>query len=408
MQKTTNLRSSEAHMTNDLPKGFRAGAAAANFKKAGRDDLGLIVSDRPCMLAGMFTQNLFKAAPVLVCQEILGTWGTARAVLANAGQANACTGEEGLNNCRATQKMVAEATGLEAREILPVSTGVIGAHLKMNLWREAVPALVQSLGSRDAEGFTRAFMTTDAFPKFASREVTLSGGVARLTVMAKGAGMICPNMATMLCVALTDADVERAPWQAMFGRAVNKTFNRVSVDGDTSTNDTILGLANGASGVAARAEADLAPLEEALTAILATVSHMLVMDGEGASKVIHITVRGARDDRDAELAARSVGHSQLVKTAIYGGDANWGRIVTAVGYSGARFDPARVGLRLCGVERFRLGRPVNDDQEERLAELLKARDVEVEIDLGAGPGGYTFQASDLGHEYVTLNSDYRS
>lgn len=395
-------------MIDDLPKGFKAGAAAANFKKAGRDDLGLIISDRPCVLAGMFTQNLLKAAPVLVCREILDTFGTARAVLANSGQANACTGEEGLDNCRATQEMAAEATGLEAQEILPISTGVVGAHLKMDLWRKAVPALAQSLGSRDAEGFTRAFMTTDAFPKFAMREVTLSGGTVRLTVMAKGAGMICPNMATMLCVALTDAAVEREPWQAMFGRAVDKTFNRVSVDGDTSTNDTILGLANGASGVAARDEADLALLEEALTAILGTVSHMLVMDGEGASKVIHISVRGARNDADAELVARSVGHSQLVKTAIYGGDANWGRIVTAVGYSGASFDPAKVGLHLCGVERFRLGRPVNDDQEEKLAELLKAKDIAVDINLGDGPGSYTFQASDLGHEYVTLNSDYRS
>ncbi len=395
-------------MIDDLPTGFKAGTAAANFKKAGRDDLGLIVSDRPCVLAGMFTQNLFKAAPVLVCQEILNTRGTARAVLANSGQANACTGEEGLDNCRTTQEMAAEATGLEAQEILPISTGVVGAHLKMDRWRKAVPALAQSLGSRDAEGFTRAFMTTDAFPKFAMREVTLSGGTVRLTVMAKGAGMICPNMATMLCVALTDAAVEREPWQAMFGRAVDKTFNRVSVDGDTSTNDTILGLANGASGVAARDEADLALLEEALTAILGTVSHMLVMDGEGASKVIHISVRGARNDADAELVARSVGHSQLVKTAIYGGDANWGRIVTAVGYSGASFDPAKVGLHLCGVERFRLGRPVNDDQEGTLAELLKARDIAVDINLGDGPGNYTFQASDLGHEYVTLNSDYRS
>ena len=395
-------------MIDDLPTGFKAGTAAANFKKAGRDDLGLIVSDRPCVLAGMFTQNLFKAAPVLVCQEILNTRGTARAVLAKSGQANACTGEEGLDNCRTTQEMAAEATGLEAQEILPISTGVVGAHLKMDLWRKAVPALAQSLGSRDAEGFTRAFMTTDAFPKFAMREVTLSGGTVRLTVMAKGAGMICPNMATMLCVALTDAAVEREPWQAMFGRAVDKTFNRVSVDGDTSTNDTILGLANGASGVAARDEADLALLEEALTAILGTVSHMLVMDGEGASKVIHISVRGARNDADAELVARSVGHSQLVKTAIYGGDANWGRIVTAVGYSGASFDPAKVGLHLCGVERFRLGRPVNDDQEGTLAELLKARDIAVDINLGDGPGSYTFQASDLGHEYVTLNSDYRS
>lgn len=304
--------------------------------------------------------------------------------------------------------MTAEAVGLAPQEILPLSTGVVGARLKMDLWRKAIPALAQSLGSRDAEGFTRAFMTTDAFPKFAMRELKLSGGTVRLTVMAKGAGMICPNMATMLCVALTDAAVAREPWQAMFGRAVEKTFNRVSVDGDTSTNDTILGLANGASGVTVGDERDLTLLEDALTAILGTVAHMLVMDGEGASKVIHISVTGAADNADAERVARSVGHSQLVKTAIYGGDANWGRIVTAVGYSGARFDPAQVGLRLCGVERFRRGQPVNDDQEEVLAELLKAKDVTVEISLGEGTGEYAFQTSDLGHAYVTLNSDYRS
>ena len=395
-------------MQDDLPKGFRAGAAAACFKKAGRDDLGIIVSDTTAVLAGMFTQNLFKAAPVLVCQEILATRGTARAVLANSGQANACTGDEGLANCRATQAMIAGLTGLESDEILPLSTGVVGAHLKMDLWLEAVPSLVKNIGTRDAEGFTRAFMTTDAFPKFSMREVTLAGGTVRLTVMAKGAGMICPNMATMLCVALTDAKVEREPWQTMFGRAVEKTFNRVSVDGDTSTNDTILGLANGASGVVAQSAADLALLEEALTDILGTVSHMLVMDGEGASKVIHITVTGAASDDEARTVARSVGHSQLVKTAIYGGDANWGRIVTAVGNSGAKFEPAKVSMKLCGIERFRLGCPVNEDKEDARAELLKAKDVQVEIDLGGGTGFYNFQASDLGHEYVSLNSDYRS
>ena len=182
----------------------------------------------------------------------------------------------------------------------------------------------------------------------------------------------------------------------------------MSVDGDTSTNDTILGLANGASGVVAQSEADLALLEDALTDILGTVSHMLVMDGEGASKVIHITVTGAGSDEDARTVARSVGHSQLVKTAIYGGDANWGRIVTAVGYSGAKFDPTKVSMKLCGIERFRKGCPVNEDQEDALAQLLKAKDVQVEIDLGGGTVCYNFQASDLGHEYVSLNSDYRS
>ncbi|MDO5484606.1 MAG: bifunctional glutamate N-acetyltransferase/amino-acid acetyltransferase ArgJ [Desulfovibrionaceae bacterium] len=393
---------------DDLPRGFRAGAAAACFRKAGRDDLGLIVSERECVLAGMFTQNLFRAAPVQICQEILAKYGTARAVLANSGQANACTGEEGLANCRETQRMAAQLTGLEPHEILPLSTGVIGPQLKMDLWRATMPALVESLGSRDAEGFTRAFMTTDAFPKFAMREVPLSGGTVRLTVMAKGAGMICPNMATMLCVALTDAAVERTAWQAMFARGVEQTFNRVSVDGDTSTNDTILGLANGASGVTAAGAADLALLEEALTAILGNVAHMLVKDGEGARKVIHITVTGAPSEADARTVARSVGHSQLVKTAIYGGDANWGRIVTAVGYSGVSVEPGKVSLRLCGIERFRNGQPVNDHMEAELTEALGAQDIPVDICLGDGPGAYTFQASDLGHEYVSLNAEYRS
>jgi len=395
-------------MINDLPKGFKAGAAAASFRKPGRDDLGLIVSERNCVLAGMFTKNLFKAAPVQICQEILTQYGMARAVLANAGQANACTGEEGLANRRETQRMAAELTGLQPHEILPLSTGVIGPQLKMDLWRSALPTLAASLGSRDAEGFTRAFMTTDAFPKFAMHEVGLAGGTVRLTVMAKGAGMICPNMATMLCVALTDAEVERTAWQDMFARGVEKTFNRVSVDGDTSTNDTILGLANGASGVKAAGHADLALLEEALTHILGNVAYMLVKDGEGARKVIHITVTGAATEADARTVARSVGHSQLVKTAIYGGDANWGRIITAVGYSGVQVDPAGVSLKLCGIERFRQGQPVNDHMEDELTEALKADNVPVEICLGDGMGSYTFQASDLGHEYVSLNADYRS
>ena len=220
--------------------------------------------------------------------------------------------------------------------------------------------------------------------------------------MAKGAGMICPNMATMLAVMLTDADVDRETWQAMFARAVDKTFNRVSVDGDTSTNDTILGLANGASGIRAEGE-DAALLEKGLTDILGQISYMLVKDGEGASKVMHITVSGAASDEDACRIARTVGHSQLVKTAIY-----WGRIVAAVGRSGAQVDPSRVRLVLCGIERFRDGQPVNGDKEAELSELLKATDIPVEIHMRLGDGCYDLRASDLGHEYVSLNADYRS
>ena len=395
-------------MKSDLPQGFRAGAAAAGFKKPGRNDIGLIVSDRPAVMAALFTTNAFKAAPVQVGQEILSRYGTARAVLANSGQANACTGREGLENCRETQRLVAEAVGVQPHEIVPLSTGVIGAQLKMDLWRAAVPALAESLGTQDAEGFTRAFMTTDAFPKFVTRQVRLSGGEVRLAGMAKGAGMICPNMATMLSVVLTDAAVEREAWQDMFARAVAKTFNRVTVDGDTSTNDTVLGLANGASGVSAAAEQDARQLEDALTDVLGRLAHMLVKDGEGATKVMHISVCGAPSDADAEQVARTVAHSQLVKTAIYGQDANWGRIVAAVGRSGVAIDPDAVRLTLCGVERFRDGQPVNDHLEEQLAELLKGKDIEVGIELGDGPGVAAVHASDLSHDYVSLNADYRS
>ena len=395
-------------MNTDLPRGFRAGTAAAGFKAPGRTDVGLIVSDRTAAMAALFTTNAFKAAPVQVSQEILAQYGTARAVLANSGQANACTGSEGLANCRETQRLVAEAVGLEPHEIVPLSTGVIGAQLKMDLWRAAIPELARSLGSDDAEAFTRAFMTTDAFPKFVTRQVHLSGGLVRLAGLAKGAGMICPNMATMLSVVLTDAAVSREAWQGMFARSVEKTFNRVSVDGDTSTNDTVLGLANGASGVSAASEQDARLLEDALAEVLGRLAYMLVKDGEGATKVMHISVCGAASDADAEQVARTVAHSQLVKTAIYGQDANWGRIVAAVGRSGVPIDPQAVRLTLCGIERFRDGQPVNDDMEEQLAELLKGKDIEVGIELGDGPGVYAVHASDLSHDYVSLNADYRS
>ena len=394
-------------MEKDLPKGFRASSAQAGFKAPNRYDLGLIVSDRPAQVAALFTTNVFCAAPVQVCREVVRERGVARAVVANSGQANACTGEEGLANCRETRRLVAEITGIAPEEVLTLSTGVIGAQLRMDRWRAAMPELKANLGTRDAEGFTRAFMTTDAFPKYAVREVTLSGGTVRLSGMAKGAGMICPNMATMLSVVLCDAEVEGAVWQAMFDRAVNATFNRVSVDGDTSTNDTVLGLANGASGVTASGD-DAATLETALTDILGQLAYMLVKDGEGATKVMHIRVEGAASDAEAETIARTVGHSQLVKTAIYGKDANWGRIVAAVGRSGATVKPDALVLTLCGIERFRNGQPVNDDAEDRLYELLQGNDVDIHISLGVGQGAYTLLASDLSHDYVTLNSDYRS
>jgi len=399
-----------------LPKGFRLAAANADFrgKKLDRNDLSLAYSDVPAVAAGVFTTNLFKAAPVLVSQAHIADSGKSgiRAVLFNSGQANACTGEQGMENCRRTLEMVSTALQnagetIFPAEILPASTGVIGAQMDMNRWEAAVPELAASLGRVDVEGLARAMMTTDAFPKMSGRELKLSGGTVRLAGVAKGAGMICPNMATMLSLVMCDAGVEPDAWRAMFRRAVNATFNRVSVDGDTSTNDSLFGLANGASGVHALPE-ELPVLEKALTEVLGELAYLLVKDGEGATKVIHIHVTGAPTDEDAEKVARTVGHSQLVKTAMFGRDPNWGRIVAAVGRSGADIEPMDLRVRLCGVELFRNGRPTDLDFDALLEVPLRDVDLPLDIVLGSGPGESRLLVSDLSHDYVSLNSDYRS
>ncbi len=400
----------ESNMT-PAPKGFSFATASAGFKTPGRQDMALAVSETPAEACGVFTTNLFKAAPVLVAQDILAASGRVRAVLVNTGQANACTGEEGLANCRETLELVGRVAGLNPAEILPASTGVIGAQLKMDLWRAAAPQLGENIGRMNVQDFARAIMTTDSFPKYAHARIDRGGESVTVTGVAKGAGMICPNMATTLAMVFCDAEVSPDDWRNILLRAVQLTFNCVTVDGDTSTNDCILALANGASGV--KAGPDLLPaLEAAVTEVLWKLAYMLVQDGEGATKVIHIAVKGALNDKDAEQSARTVGHSQLVKTAMYGKDANWGRIVAALGRSGVSFAPDAVTVSLGGIEIFREGRPVpesgTDALEAALADALRERDVKMDISLGSGPGSYTLLASDLTHEYVSINADYRS
>ncbi len=398
-----------------VPKGFYLATACAGFKRSGKADLSLIVSKPQAVAAGVFTTNLFKAAPVVVSQQIIAQHAAASAIVINTGQANACTGNEGLANCNTTQKLIASAlqqsslqVDVTAENVLPASTGVIGAQLKMDLWQQAVPGLVQNLGNASVEDVASAMMTTDSFPKFAGARVVLSGGDVQLAGMAKGAGMICPNMATMISVVMCDAAIDAGVWQAMFSRAVEQTFNRATVDGDTSTNDTVFGLANGASGIEASNSADLQELEAALVSILGKLAYMLVEDGEGATKVMHIHVHGAKSAADAELAARTVGHSPLVKTAMYGKDANWGRIVAALGRSGANFAPQDVRVSLCGIELFANEQPTSIDFDTLLKEPLEKRDLHLDITLGSGSGEYSLLASDLTHEYVNINADYRS
>lgn len=401
-----------------LPKGFQLAVSRADFRKknADRNDLALMLCQRPASVAGVFTTNLFKAAPVLVSQAHLASGlpaGQPCGVLFNSGQANACTGALGMENCLKSLDMVAKTLSenlpqpVTPAELLPASTGVIGAQMDMLAWDRALPGLVATLGTTDLETFTRAIMTTDAFPKMAHRVVHLAGGEVCLTGAAKGAGMICPNMATMLSVLMCDAEIDNATWQGLFARAVNKTFNRVSVDGDTSTNDSLYGFASGASGVRVCAE-DVPLLEKALELTLGELAYQLVKDGEGATKVMHIEVSGALCDADAEKVAHVVGHSQLVKTAMYGRDPNWGRIVAAAGRAGVAFVPEKLRVTLCGVELFREGQPADIDFDALLREPLEQVDVQLQLCLGDGPGMATLLASDLSHAYVSCNADYRS
>ncbi|MFV0350141.1 MAG: bifunctional glutamate N-acetyltransferase/amino-acid acetyltransferase ArgJ [Halodesulfovibrio sp.] len=391
----------------NTPKGYHFSTIEANLKYSGRKDLGLIVSDLPAAAAGVFTTNKFQAAPVVMAKSMLDNRPFARAVMINAGNANACTGEQGLSNCRRTMELVADAVGLMPEEILPASTGVIGMQFNMPKWEAAAAPLAAGLGKSTAEDFSRTIMTTDAFNKIVSRTVEIEGKPVTLLAVAKGAGMICPNMATMLAVFITDAAVEPAMWQKIFRAGVDESFNRVTVDGDTSTNDTVFGLANGASGVTVT-EATRPAMQEAVTAVMREIAYKLVQDGEGATKVIHINVTGAQSKEDAELAARTVGHSPLVKTAMYGRDANWGRIVAALGRSGAQFDPDDVVVTMCGVELFRNGQPTDADFDSMLEPYLKEVDIVLDIELGHGASAYTLLASDLTHKYIDINADYRS
>lgn len=388
-----------------LPLGFRFAVAEANFRNTDikRHDLALAICDESAVAAAVFTTNLFKAAPVLCAQSNLKS-NNIRAVLINSGQANACTGDKGMNACIESQRLIEEIFSLPEDSILPASTGVIGAHMDMQKWKNAAPQLKNSLGNTSVEDFARAIMTTDAFPKFIETSIYVDGKEVRFAAMAKGAGMICPNMATMLSMVITDAKVSQDEWQEAFHFAVDQSFNRVSVDGDTSTNDSLFGLASGKSD----ALVPLALLKETLTSILIDLSYLLVKDGEGATKVMHIDVSGAKTDADADAIARTIGHSQLVKTAMFGQDPNWGRIVAAAGRANVDFDPNKMQVILCGIELFNNGEPKDMDIDAVFREPFEKTDIPLQIILQEGTGKSHLKASDLSHAYVSCNADYRS
>ncbi|NDV25870.1 bifunctional glutamate N-acetyltransferase/amino-acid acetyltransferase ArgJ [Desulfovibrio sp. JC010] len=391
-----------------IPQGYKFAALEAGFKYSGRNDLALIISDVPAVGAAVFTKNKFQAAPVTVGKEILAESQIVRGAIINAGLANACTGAEGIEDCRESLVLAAKYLSISDRDLLPASTGVIGPRFNMDRWREAAPRLKKALSDNDPVKAAKAIMTTDKFPKLAWGEIICDGKPVRILGMCKGAGMISPDMATMLGFVTCDAEVDPLWWQEALRRCIDKSFNCVTVDGDTSTNDTVMAFANGASGVKADNDHIKDAIEALLLDICQQLSYMIVQDAEGGTKVMHINVTGAASDEDAQLIVRAVGNSPLVKTALFGEDPNWGRIVAAAGRSGAEFDPEKLTLSFGKIVVFEKGKPVEGDMDALLEPIMRKQDVQVNITLGDGKGSSLLQASDLTREYISINADYRS
>jgi len=390
-------------------RGFRFSAVEAAVKKPGRLDLALILSEVPAAVAAVFTTNRVKAAPVLLSMQH-AAGGAVRALVVNSGNANACTGAQGMADAAETARLVAVGCGIPENTVLVASTGVIGKQLPMERIRAAIPALVNAAASRSMEEVARAIMTTDTFPKLESRQAEAGGKCYSIAGVAKGSGMIMPNMATMLSFLVTDAAVDRVFLDKAFRRAVDSSFNIITVDGDTSTNDMASIMANGMAGNAPIREGspEAAVFENLLSGILLSLAKQIVLDGEGATKLVEIHVRGAVNEADAKRAAMAVANSLLVKTAFFGQDANWGRILAAVGYSGAEIDQDRACLSFDDVLMVRDGIFVGGDAEARGTEILKKREFSVTIDLKLGDGNAVVFTSDLSHDYVTINADYRT
>ena len=386
------------------PRGFRAAGVACGLKTNGALDLALLAGDADCACAGLFTTNRVKAAPVLYDQQVLArSRDSIRAVVANSGCANACTGEAGLRDAQAMAEAAAQAVGCRADQVLVLSTGVIGKRLDMGKAGAGIAQAALRLSPDGGAHAARAIMTTDTRPKeYAVRhaQYTIGG-------MCKGAGMIHPNMATMLAVITTDAAISPELLDRALRAAVERSFNRISVDGDTSTNDTVLVLANGSSGYTVREGTELEAFTDALTRTAIELATHIVRDGEGATKFVAIVVSGARSEADAAQVGKAIANSPLVKTALYGGDANWGRVLAAAGYSGVDIDPGSTALWLGDVQLVANGAPMAYDESDA-ARAIAGPNVSIRLELGLGHAGATIWTCDLSHEYVTINGKYRT
>jgi len=399
----TPLAANPPRLPPRLPEGFRAATGRAGIRSGPGDDLALVVADGAASTAAVFTTNRFAAAPIELSRRHLAeSGGRCRALLVNAGNANAATGAAGHEDARRTVEVLAASIDAAPREVLVNSTGVIGRRLPIDDLCKAIPRLAAALDGNAVAELARAIMTTDTAPKAAERRIPAAdGGEISLVGVCKGAGMIRPDMATMIGIVLTDAEVDPPSLDALLRHACERSFNRLSIDGDTSTNDAVFAMASGRRGT----PADPATLDGAFQELCLELARMIAADGEGARRVVEVRVRGAATETDARNVAETVGSSLLVRTAIAGGDPNWGRIVAALGRTRADFDPQRVRIEANGLSLFDRGAPAGGDLAG-LAAAFTRDHVELAIDLAAGGCEDRFLTCDLTAEYVRINADY--
>ncbi len=405
MNRTVKESSTDA--TFQIACGFVAGAERVGMKPDG-NDLAIIFSEAPAVVAGVFTKNRVRAAPVVYSSRIAAN-GRARAIVANSGNANACTGQNGEDDVRAMAGEAATRLGIDPDEVIVASTGVIGVPLPIDSVCGGIRALCGNLSQHGIKDAAEAILTTDTVPKLASASFECAGAEATITGMAKGAGMIAPHMATMLAFLTTDVAMDAGPLQSALAAAVESSFNRITVDGDTSTNDMVVILANGEShGKKIQPDSnDYEAFSSLLRELCQHLARQIVLDGEGATKFVEIAVRGAATDDDARAAARTVAESLLVKTALFGGDPNWGRIMAALGRSGAEIDPGTVDVSLNEVQLVLRGEGVQET-EGRAAEALRSDNVRITIVLEKGNCDSFVWTTDLSSEYVRINAHYRT
>lgn len=397
------------------PQGFLAAGIVAGLKRSGSPDMALLMSTVPCQFAAGFTVNRMAAAPVQYCRAVCDRAKTVRAVIINSGNANACTGAKGLQNATEMAARTAQCLRIEADEVLVSSTGRIGIQMPMEKILNGIGLAAQSLSTDGGQNAAAAIMTTDTKKKSVAVQTQIDGKTVTIGAMAKGSGMIAPHMevagphATMLAYITTDANVDGPYLNGCLKRVLERSFNRISVDGDMSTNDTVIVLANGLAGNSPIRPRTAAArrFEEALTHVAATLARMMVLDGEGATKFVEVQVHGAKNNKEARQAAAAIANSLLCKTAWFGQDPNWGRIIDAVGYSGVQVIPDRVALNYDDVAVVRGGMDAGADLRAMEA-VLKKPEFVVRVDLGIGTGSYTYWTCDLSYDYVKINADYRT